>query len=310
MVLMRMMRLLRVLRLVRLLRSVKPLYRLLMGVISALQAMQWVLILTLLVLYGAALVFTSLIGKGFMYGGNPPSAAERDFGSVLESLFSLFKLMNGDLSVVEPICGTVMGRLLFAMFMILANWAILAILTSVVSDHMISESQHTDHEDLQKQADESDRECTRQLMELFKAIDKDCSGGVTEDEWNDLMQDPKLCDSLCQASKLPKGDLQDLFLCLSSRVEQNMKGRLSHASGRVLDYENFILNLKDESKAADRRSVLHLMARLRSMEVSIEERFNEMTDRLDELSPSGQFKKYETQDPSKDRRRRSVQFNW
>jgi len=70
-----------------------------------------------------------------------------------------------------------------------------------------------------------------------------------------------------------------------------MKGRLSNASGRVLDYENFILDLKDESKAADRRSVLHLMARLRSMEVSMDERFKEMTDRLDELLPSGRLKR-------------------
>jgi len=298
---MRMMRLLRVLRLVRLLRSVKPLYRLLMGVISALQAMQWVLILTVLVLYGAALVFTSLVGHGYLYGGNPPAAAMVDFGSVPESLFSLFKLMNGDLSVVEPICGTVMGRLLFAVFMILANWAILAILTSVVSDHMISMSQQTDQEDYMKQADEADRECTQQLMNLFMAIDKDCSGGVTEDEWNELMKDPKLCDALCKASKLPKGDLQDLFICLSSKVEHNMKGRLLHSSGRVLDYENFIFNLKDESKAADRRSVLHLMSCVRSLEISMEQRFNEMAARLDELSPG---------ETRKDTRKRTVQLNW
>jgi hypothetical protein len=65
--LVRMMKILRVLRLVRLLRMVKPLYALLVGVLEALDAMKWVMVLTMLVLYAGAIVFTSLIGHGYIY---------------------------------------------------------------------------------------------------------------------------------------------------------------------------------------------------------------------------------------------------
>merc|ERR1711981_622028 len=102
--------------------------------------MQWVMLLTLLVLYACAIVFTSLVGKGFISGGAITPESEEFFGSVSKSLFSLFKLMNGDTSVVEPICNNIAGQLLFAGFMVISNWAILAILTSVVSDNMISSS--------------------------------------------------------------------------------------------------------------------------------------------------------------------------
>merc|ERR1719353_1262574 len=75
----RMMRILRVLRLVRLMKVVTPLYRLLVGVIEAFQAMQWVMILTLLVLYACAIVFTNLVGKGFISGGKITEEADSFF---------------------------------------------------------------------------------------------------------------------------------------------------------------------------------------------------------------------------------------
>merc|ERR1719410_1053099 len=149
------MRLVRVLRLVRLLKMVKPLYRLLLGVLESVRAMQWVIVLTFLTLYACAVVFTNLVGKGLVTEGEISEGALEYFGSVPRSLFSLFKLMNGDLSVVTPIANYVEGQLLFAAFMVVTNWAVLAILTSVVSDNMISTSQKANEEDEQKIRDEA-----------------------------------------------------------------------------------------------------------------------------------------------------------
>jgi hypothetical protein len=122
----RMLKILRVLRLVRLLKMIKPLYALLVGVLEALDAMKWVMVLTFLVLYAGAIVFTSLIGHGYIYShlSDVPPEAELYFGTVPQSVFSLFKLMNGDTGVVEPITQDIKGRLLFACFMVLSNWAI------------------------------------------------------------------------------------------------------------------------------------------------------------------------------------------
>merc|ERR1719424_1669662 len=98
---------------------------------SALKAMQWVIVLTMLMLYACAIVFTHLVGK---------------------SLFSLFKLMNGDTNIVRSIDDTLGGKMLFVCFMILANWAILAILTSVVSENMISASTKITEDEKERKA--------------------------------------------------------------------------------------------------------------------------------------------------------------
>merc|ERR1712232_728323 len=168
------MRLLRIMRLVRLVKSVKPLYRLIVGVVASLNAMKWVLVLTVIVLYAAAILFTTLVGKGYLYAGRKaPKLAADTFGTVTQSLFSLFRVMNGDIDIVAPICDSITGRLLFMCFMVLSNWAILAILTSVVSDNMISSSvMHTmEEEALAKEEARAKRQ--RRLYTLFKEVDHD-----------------------------------------------------------------------------------------------------------------------------------------
>merc|ERR1712110_516390 len=78
-----------------------------------------------------------------MYDGKPPPG--NVFQTVPGSMFSLFKLMNGDDDVVEFMEDSegfqkFFSQILFAVFLIMTNWAILAILTSVVSDNMILSS--------------------------------------------------------------------------------------------------------------------------------------------------------------------------
>merc|ERR1740139_223506 len=135
------MRLLRILRLVKLMKAIKPLYRLMSGVVDSLKAMQWVMLLCLMVLYACSIFWTTIVQEGFMFGDNPPESATSAFGSVVRSLFTLFRMMNGDSDEAEAVFAVPLGQLMFVVFMIATNWAVLAILTSVVSDHMISTSQ-------------------------------------------------------------------------------------------------------------------------------------------------------------------------
>lgn len=80
----RIVRVFRVLRLARLLRSVKQLYkplrasgepsklRLIHGVVESMASVGWVIILTFILLYSAALVFTTLVGRGYIYSAPRP----------------------------------------------------------------------------------------------------------------------------------------------------------------------------------------------------------------------------------------------
>merc|ERR1712048_926782 len=219
--------------------------------------MQWVVVLTVLTLYACAIVFTSLVGKGYMTGGVVEDEAEYRFGSVAKSMFSLFKLMNGDTTVVAPITSSVQGQLLFAGFMVVANWAILAILTSVVSDNMISSSARANEEDEKKQREEAHEHRVAQLQTLFKEIDTDGSGAIEKKEWDKMLEDKGLRQTLLDATGLGTEDLVDYFNCLSIDVRQQHRQEIANVNiDRRLPYHLFIENLKNEGVVADKRSVL------------------------------------------------------
>jgi len=271
------MRLARVLRLLKLLKMVKPLYRLLLGVMESFKAMQWVIVLTALTLYACAVAFTNLVGQGLVTGGHHTNMGRQYFGSVPRSLFSLFKLMNGDLSVVEPIENYVAGQLLFASFMVVTNWAVLAVLTSVVSDNMIAASQKANEEDERKLKEDAHTDRVRRLRTLFSEIDRDGDGVVSTNEWKGIMKDRGLHDELLDATGLDEEDLNDYFECLAqdtSQMEQ-VKAAWERDRGveKQLDYNAFIDTLKDEGQIADKRSVLHVRAQLRYLESRIFELF-------------------------------------
>jgi len=266
------MRLVRVLRLVKLLKMVKPLYRLLLGVMESVRAMQWVIVLTFLTLYACAVVFTNLVGKGLVTDGEISPGALKYFGSVPRSLFSLFKLMNGDLDVVEPIANYVSGQLLFAGFMVVTNWAVLAILTSVVSDNMISTSQKANEEDERKIQDELHELRTRRLKLLFHEIDQDGDACITSSEWRFILKDPGLRNELLQATGLDEQDINQYFDCLSEDAQQMVQARAiqQSVSEKQLDYNMFIEALKDDGEMADKRSVLKVTSQLRRLENRLE----------------------------------------
>jgi len=269
------MRLVRVLRLVKLLKMVKPLYRLLLGVMESVRAMQWVIVLTFLTLYACAVVFTNLVGKGLVTDGEISPKATKYFGSVPRSLFSLFKLMNGDLDVVEPIANYIAGQLLFASFMVVTNWAVLAILTSVVSDNMISTSQKANEEDEQKIRHEMHELRVRRLQMLFDEIDKDGDACISSSEWKTIMKTPDLRHELLQATGLAEEVVNDYFENLSEDAQQMLQARgirerKQSMPEKQLDYHMFIEALKDDEAMADKRSLLKVTSHLRRLENKLE----------------------------------------
>jgi len=286
--LLRLLRIMRVLRLVRLLKTIKPLYRLLLGVIESLKAMQWVMVLTLLMLYAGAIFWTSLVGKGLLYGGQPPPDGIKHFGTVATSLFSLFRIMNGDTSVVRSVCTTVWGQLLFAVFMVLSNWAILAILTSVVSDNMISASQSAAEEDNKKDKDDEYRRRVGRLNVLFREIDKDASGCISEHEWQELCQDPDMFCELRNATSYNAKDLHDLFKCLAASKAKidDTSGHMQDEDMSIMYFEDFLEHLRITADPADKRCVLQVMARLQYMEAKLERQISDLWEAFTSRHPA------------------------
>lgn len=271
--LMKLMRLLRVLRLVRVLRGVPPLYTMLVGVIEAFKSMQYVIVLAIMTLYGGAIIFTNLVGEGLIYnGGAAPDAALAVFGTVSQSLFSLFELMNGDTSVIEPIKDMIIGRILFAGFMVISNWAILAILTAVVSDQMIAASNAYQEEASAEKSQQDERENHRRLQEIFEDSDRDKSGSISKSEWVMMLDDAGTMLELSEGTHLGKADLADLFDCLA--VDTDV------ATGGKIKYDDLIHSLKANSSLADKRAILHVMLKLKVMQDTIQ---TQLSDGFEEI---------------------------
>lgn len=258
MTMLRLARLLRILRLVRLVKNIKPLFNLVAGIMQAMQGMGWVLLLTLVTLYTFALLGVRLIGHGLVFGGEPPVEAAV-FRGVLESMFVLFTIMNGDLSPLEDLFVVMpVMKLVAVSFMVLASWAILSILTAVVSENMINACDNN-REDVNSEEQEEEMKESRKLLEdLFAKIDTDGSGELTEQEFDDLLKDPDIVDEITNATKLSKRDVVELFGYLA---EENEDG-----GPKVISADDFIEGLQTESRPVTERSMMRITKRIDTLE--------------------------------------------
>merc|ERR1740129_501929 len=197
MMLLRMMRLMRILRLVKLIKSVRPLYILVTAVVAACQGVMWVLILTLTVLYGMAIVTTRMVGHGLIFppGHHIPHDATHPFRSVGESMFTLFRQMSSGLpddemaALDELMDQLPAAKFAFVFFMVTSSWTLLSILTAVVSENMISTT-GMQEEELGIQTAEEDRALhVKKLMELFENVGSKGRGTLTTSELDEFLAD-------------------------------------------------------------------------------------------------------------------------
>jgi len=260
----RMARLLRILRLVRLVRSVPPLFMLIVGIIQAMQGMMWVLVLTAVVLYVFALLAVKLIGHGMMFGGPDmvPEEVAIIFPTVPEAIFVLFMAMNGSSDPLEPMFRILPGsRLFFVIYMVLSSWAILSILTAVISENMISATEIAKEEQVKETEERDWNSSMKKLQEIMCSVDANGTGEIESHEFYRLLQDEQKAAELCKAAGgLKQSELSELFDCLSSIND-----------GEPLPVDNFVEGLRTENLPVRRRETYLIEKRLAKMDRAIEE---------------------------------------
>lgn len=261
MMLLRMARLLRMLRLMRLIKSIPPLFDLVTGIIQAMSGMGWVLLLTFVFLYTVALLGVMLIGKGIMFKIDDEEALA-PFTSVLEAMFVLFLAMNGDVDRLKPLMDLRPVMKLFTLtFMVISSWAILSILTAVVSENMIhTAGANSESEDELKAANLTKRSRAK-LEELFDEIDFDGSNDISESEFHVLVNDECYCALLMDATGLQKQGLQDLFGVLNKTPDNSGAASVTR--------ELFIRGLLIESKEVKERTMMEFLKRMSQLEVTL-----------------------------------------
>jgi len=211
--LVRILRLMRMLRLLRLVKAVRPLYHLAVGIMKALQSMFWVLVLTMVALYAFALITTELIGKGMLPEARNIDADSRAlFGTVPDSLFTLFGLMNKQywqditpMFVVLP-----WAKPVWVIFTILSSWALLSVMTGVVSDNMLEVRQAQEQKSSDAWEEFRDR-LLQMLTEVFTAADKDGSRSLEKEEYVEILTSPFHVNRLQKFSHVPIQDMINMF---------------------------------------------------------------------------------------------------
>mmetsp|Transcript_68479 Transcript_68479/g.164444 ORF Transcript_68479/g.164444 Transcript_68479/m.164444 type:complete len:731 (+) Transcript_68479:86-2278(+) len=255
-------RLLRILRLARLLRAIKPLHKLMCGVLEALKSVFWVMVLTIITLYAFAILATSLVGHGLAYeDGDIPENAQGMFTDIPSSMFLLFKVMNDDQSVMDPLIKSGTIRLVFVIFMVTANWLILATLTAVVSENMINAARQQEEAESRHRRTLQHQASHARLTDIFIRLDTDKSGTIDELEFRELLQDPVLRDEICDSTGLGVDELYDLFDFLSVETE----------SGAEINYQDFIRKLHMEGDLVHERSIFRIEKKVSAVSRKIDE---------------------------------------
>lgn len=254
--LMRMLRLLRIVRLFRLVKIVRPLYQLAQGVLEALQGMFWVLIFMIMTLYAFAILCTRFIGHGVAL---PKDAADEEalkpiremFKTVPDSMFALFGTMTSwSLLNFVPLLNVFpFLRPLFVLFYIYSAWALLAVMTGVVSENLIAIREQMVKEDELKEQKRK-QNITNTLFALFAKADCDGSGSVSRNEFNAMLRDPSLMKILIKNSNLRVQDLHDLF------------DWLDHDGGGTITIDEFMVGFKWVNDPLSAKSIVKLQERL------------------------------------------------
>jgi len=246
---------------VRLVKSIPPLYTLIIGIIQAMQGMSWVLVLTALVLYAFALLGVKLIGHGLVLGPNAPQEVKDVFPYVLQSMFVLFKSMNGDWEPLSPLFDYFpISKGFFIMFTVISTWAILSILTAVVSDNMINATNdHRDEIELEETR-EKDQKALIKMMELFQRHE-DFDGYLSRAELDALVEDEIAQKQMQEATGLGRKDMVEVFTHLARPLPSDDGG-----FEYTVSHEEFILGLQEEKNPVVERSVMRLEKQIHELQ--------------------------------------------
>lgn len=270
--LVRMFRLLRILRLLRLVKAVRPLYMLAMGIIEAMQSMLWVLLLTLVALYTSAILMTRVVGHGAMMGdaSDIPEHTQERFKDVCTSMFTLFVLMNGqEWKAMEPLLDQYPGmKAIFVFFTILCSWALLSVMTGVVSDNMIAVREKQNQQDDIMLGERVFR-IEQALGEISRHADTAGDGLLRKDLYNELLEIPHHLKKLQRVvPNVLVADFRNVFEWLD--VDKSGKVR----------YEELVDSFLALSEPIRGKRLLQVDADVRKQVSSLNQQLDSLTEQL------------------------------
>jgi len=154
--------------------------------------------------------------------------------------------------------------------MVISNWAILAVLTSVVSDNMMSASHLVCQEEAEISKQVEQDKFRRKLMAIFHQVDPHGSGYIDSTAWRHLMNDVGSRSELCETTGMHAVDLEAYFESISMNAQERALAledqKKTIERDRTLDYVTFIQTLQEDGGSSADKRLMNLAAQLRHVQ--------------------------------------------
>mmetsp|Transcript_9541 Transcript_9541/g.21070 ORF Transcript_9541/g.21070 Transcript_9541/m.21070 type:complete len:592 (+) Transcript_9541:82-1857(+) len=222
-------RMLRVFRLVRLLRLLKELLLIAKGIVGAMRALQWTLMIQFSLLYIVAVVSTEFFGMDAEEG----SDLKRWFGSLGQSFTTLFVIAAGSGNVFYEVMDTIREQrggvwvLFWLSFHVFTNFVLLNVVIAVISD-TVSITSAADNS-IQNQAEMQDEE--EDEVETFwdtalrlwgERADRNGDGSLNLKEFQVVLKDRSAMELMKDAVGIEsRQELEEIFrICLNEETQE------------------------------------------------------------------------------------------
>lgn len=215
----RVVRVFRITRIVRIVRFVQALRTLVHSILCTLRSVFWAMMLLLMIMYCFGVLITqAVVDYALIEDVDIAPELVQWWGSLMLSMYSLFKVISGGISwhdVVLPLetIGPTSAAL-FVVYVAFTHFAVLNVVTGVFCQSAI-ESAQRDQDFASSQLISRKKEVVAELRKLFGKVDEDCSGSITSDEFEVLLQDEGV-QSYFAALELDASDASMLFTLLDT----------------------------------------------------------------------------------------------
>jgi len=249
----RMARILRIFRLVRFLVKIRIMVEMITG---SLMHLFWLFLLLIAIIYAFAIILTqgATIEMNRLQGSSPDdekrAAIEKYFGSIPETMYTLFKSMLGGENWYHPADVTVqIGAGYFVVFIFFVFFVLLSVLnivTGVFVDSAMQQANKDRTSFIQKET-EARLEVSDHLSSLLEQVDLDGNGFLTIDEWRVGLENHNITDAL-YALGVPLAECENLW----HMIDADGDG--------IVDIKEFVFGMtrmRGWAKSADMVILLH-----------------------------------------------------
>lgn len=268
--LLRFLRLLRLLRLVRVAKMYPKIMIMIQGIVSMIGTFVWIYMVLFIFILCCGIVLTQTLG----HGHHDDESIRENFRNVGTSMYTLFQVTTTDNwnAISRPIIAlSPWWRVFFVIFIGFTSWTMIAALTGVAADCVIS-AEKQQREQIERDQQKKQQDFIKFLRDAFTEADEDNSGSLDRAEFEAMIKSPFV---LRQMRRLGVHlTMEDMYKAWKI---------LDVDGSNELDIDEFVEGLTFMQEDLTTRHVMDIDYSLKRVSARLEVRINKLSDRLEEI---------------------------